>query len=300
MPGEETLHSQFLEKLLIGAMSKCSRKTLIVSPFIKTPILENILQALRANVQLTVVTNWSSSAVLSGATDVEIFEVVRKNGGSVFVNNNLHAKYYRFDEKFWLGSANISVRALADSSGSSLEILYGPVMCSIESEDFEHRLLLNSKLVTDDLYRTYKELHVVFGDNSTQEFDYLPVSPEPTSLWGIYNGDEKFPRAESLKDLSILAVPLGLDFSDFLSNVRLRLLDFQKFRKILVFIDSNLEGRRYGEMRSFVKDLHVEVEGREGWEVVFQWILYFFGDEYEYFRPNYSEMIRLKNRDSGL
>ena len=109
-------------------------------------------------------------------------------------------------------------------------------------------------------------------------------------LWEIYL---KGYDLDSI-DLKKLSIPQNLEWKQFISFVGIRFLEFKNLSSIEVFLRSNPEGRRFGEVRNFVRSLDSSVDETETWKRLMNLYLELFPSRFEYLRPNYTEIIRPK------
>ncbi|MFM6208190.1 phospholipase D family protein, partial [Planktothrix sp.] len=92
---------------------------IIAAPFIKASILKKLLDSIKSGLPIKCVTRWFPEEVLAGVTDLEVWLIIESYpNSSLWLRNDLHAKYYRADQQCLIGSANLTANALGWSHHS--------------------------------------------------------------------------------------------------------------------------------------------------------------------------------------
>lgn len=284
---------------------------LVVAPFIKVAALDRLLQHLDPSVQLKCITRWHIQEIASGAGDLDVYRTVCSMGGSLWLNQSLHAKVLVADQAAVIGSANITNAALGWSNSPNLELVVDTTVSSSELREFEQRLSEAAIEVDDYIYDKFsiaiasQEVRIeldktilttdVLADVS-EEFDtWLPKTRDPALLYAKYAGISGQNVATAGKstadaDLAMLNMPQGLSEDAFGEVVSIKLLSFP----MIVRIDHVLSNeRRFGEMRDYLADwMNSSSEDASlAWQATMRWLLYFLHDRYHYSRPRYSEIM---------
>lgn len=124
----------------------------MVSPFIKEGVLRKLFQALPITPEVTVVTRWIPEEVARGVCDLEIFNLVKQRPKTrLFLHPCLHAKYYRFDSRCLVGSANLTDKALGWVPVPNIELLLEMSSEEHGLHGFEERLLFQSIKATENI-----------------------------------------------------------------------------------------------------------------------------------------------------
>ena len=295
---------------LVELCSQATQEVVLIAPFIKTKALNRILQSFGADVSLLCVTRWLPSEIASGASDLEVFEIVRNRQGSLWLRQNLHAKYYRGDEQVLIGSANLTNSALGWTSGPNLEILVSIDNSPYDIMEFEKHVLSEAIEVDLDLYESmvaaseswpnldieYKLDDTVFPQDHPESLTiWVPISRFPTNLYKVYrdmNSDDlpELTREAGLQDLFVLQPPSGLDEKLFNQTIGISLLTMPVFD----LIDRQVAtSQRFGAMRDMLRQKcgFTNDEASRAWQTLIRWIRHFLPERYEYTRPKYSERI---------
>ena len=213
-----------------------AKKVTIVAPYIKADTLTRLLNLVSPAVELECFTRWTPQDIFTGSSDTSCRRIIVQRGGSFQLHNRLHAKYYRFDEKVLVGSANATGSGLNFPQSGNLEILCEPGR-SFDSIAFERELRNESRQVSDEEFQLWLECPV--AESSIVPLEYQPSGPTidswkpltryPEYLWLRHtHQDEHIPIIEQRElaraDLSILQVPVGLNESAFNNWIKACLL----------------------------------------------------------------------------
>ena len=95
----------------------------VVSAFIRSDVLHELLAAVPDNVPVTVYTRWHIEDILSGASDKNAWDVAKKHGAEFYACPRLHAKMYIADNAALVGSANATHKGFRGSGSSNIELL---------------------------------------------------------------------------------------------------------------------------------------------------------------------------------
>jgi hypothetical protein len=123
-----------------------SRKSIrLFSAFIKRDAIEWMSQNIRSDVDVCVMSRWRLNDILSGVSDLSVYQYCRSRGWRFGIDLNLHAKTYIFDGTHVLiGSSNITNSAfgLARKSNNEIGVAITPIiedlskLSAIESNAF--------------------------------------------------------------------------------------------------------------------------------------------------------------------
>lgn len=287
-----------LEELLAGARSEA----FFVAPFIKAPVMSRLLELLPDGVQLTVVSRWTAQEVIAGVSDIEVWDLLgRGDRGRMILHPQLHAKYYRVDDRALLGSANLTGAALGWSSAPNIELLeaHAPL------PEFEELLMQQALEPTTSLYEQLallvREVQAAGADEEvwTVEIDdrkatWLPSTRHPEILWSAYVGDaEQLTRtglAQTRADLRRLDLPPGLSETAFRHAVAAGLMA----QPVLIELDGFLEEpRRFGAVCDwFVERLELDHEAASlAWQTTLRWLTHYLPGRYTRTRRRFSEVV---------
>ena len=99
---------------LFESIESCEESLTVCSAFIKLAALksETFSESL-INKGVAIIARWQKHDLMAGASDLEVYELCKKNGWKFGIDLNLHGKIFVIDEKeIYLGSANLTQRGL--------------------------------------------------------------------------------------------------------------------------------------------------------------------------------------------
>lgn len=290
-----------LGEQLREAARRCQREAVLVAPFVKVSVLETLLAELAAPVAVTVVARWVPVEILAGVCDLEIYDaVIRRLGASLRVHPLLHAKLYRFDEVAYLGSANLTAKALGWAAPSNIELLHAPAALAGELRIAERAILAQS-IVVDANYRDAirnqvdvlraappQPADVVASELRTVDRAWLPACRSPEKLWRVYSRLDETRRTMTESaieaaeaDLRALNVIPGLDRDRFTLTVAAILGGMPVVRKIDEAAERGIATETaVSLLEREVAGAALPYSGEETWEVLQAWLTQFFPGRY--------------------
>ena len=236
-----------MEEIVAGDLATAliakSDEVVIVSPYIKLAALDRLLGGVRRYLRLSCVTRWTPEDVVGGVSDVECRASVVGRGGKFSVHPSLHAKYYRFDDRVLVGSANLTMAGFGWAATSNVEILCGP-SSDFDAVAFENNLLNDATEISDEEFQYWASVEQLRGNvdqpqGSTEHLlDWIPITREFTNVNLTYFGSapqiaSSDERVLAERDLASLAVPSGLSYRQFRAWVVTRLLSSDFVRAVL-------------------------------------------------------------------
>jgi len=288
------------EKLITAALA-ARREVTLVAPFVKVSVLQALFDKLDPSVPVRVVGRWIPKEIAAGVCDLEIYDVVKtRSNAALYVHPLLHAKLYRFDDNVFVGSANLTNKALGWAAPSNLELLHPHNEIFSELKAFEDALLRNAIRV-DDAYRDLvkaqvekvklTETTVVASETSATAGQFwLPTCRVPDRLWSVYTDvdDAKRRMVESavdaaLSDLAILDVEAGLSRQLFNQNIAATLSQIPLVQAVDE-ASKRPEGLTSAQAVALIQGKLGEASwphsAVEMWEVLQAWLTFFFPQRY--------------------
>ena len=272
--------------LVSSELQHANNEVFIAAPYVKIGIVKKLEFPEKIASKSIFVCRWKLDDVLSGATDIGVYPLLRDKGIKVFLHPNLHAKYYRFDNKILMGSANLTSNGLLNSETSSLEALT-TILKSTATTNFESKIIEESLQVDDELYSEYLEiLDSQLVAEPLNEIDfYWPSFASLEEAWSLYT------RNDASLSLNPLAIPPNLEKSKLKIFIKIRLNEFSNIQRIEKFLESGMDGRRFGEVRALIRQIDDSIDETSAWQNLMSLLLDLFPERYEYFRPNHTEII---------
>jgi len=288
-------HFNELFNLLNSHLKKAKNEVFIAAPYVKKGIVKELEFPRELAGKSTFVCRWKLDDIMSGATDIEIYPLLKEQGIRVLLHPSLHAKYYRFDNRILMGSANLTSNGLINDDTGSLEALTLLVKNQATIK-FESKIVQESIEVYDELYSDY--LAILDSNSISEQFNevdfFWPNFSSLEEAWSIFNQDNSSIR------LRPLAIPSNLEKTKFKGYMKIRLMEFNNIQRIEKFLESGLNGRRFGEVRALIRDIDQSIDDTSAWQCLMSLLLDLFPERYDYFRPNYTEIIVSKKNPIGV
>ena len=293
---------------LLELCRQTTKELVVVAPFIKVSAFKWLLTHLDPSVRPVCITRWLPSELAAGVSDLEVFDAVVERNGTLWLRQNLHAKYFRGDSFVLIGSANVTGAAMGWSVNANLELLV-PIDRSVEGVmGFEELALSRAIRVDRNLYEMFAEAsqdwRAVDEGEAESRFvkipdidldHWFPVSRNLDSLYDVYSGNDldSLPlstREAATRDLAVLHPPSGLSEEAFRVVIGAVLLTMP----VIGVVDRQLmTSQRFGVIRDLLRDqLDLSREdGSRAWQTIIRWFQHFLPNRYSYSRPGYSEII---------
>jgi len=242
----------------------------IFSPYIKSSSLKELLNAPNLLCKQIIV-RWEAKDLALGSSDIEIYDICKANNIALYFNHRIHLKLFtdNFEDAF-LGSANISKRALSDGDDRfNYEVCSYHDSISRDDRLYLQEIINSSILVTDEIYNLIKdqipditpeiediafELPKVITSNSDFLITKLPMINSPTLLWELYSGisHPNSPEEENClcHDLALYNISTtALNKNDFFKNLTNSFFELPFIISFLKEIDESSFTNRNGEIR---------------------------------------------------
>ncbi|MGL6119018.1 MAG: phospholipase D-like domain-containing protein [Fusobacteriaceae bacterium] len=166
-------HSKFMD-----LVSSSEKEIILCAPYIKLPIVKEILKNRKSDAKMKVITSASIPSFINKASDIEAIKFLLENNITVKNYQGLHAKVYIFDsEKALVTSANLTYNGL--------------------NRNFEYGVLISddknsvSQIVSDYKALTKSELCGAFNFENVQKIEQIILSTPKTAKIKIdRDGDE--------------------------------------------------------------------------------------------------------------
>ncbi len=295
---------------------RSSESTIIYCPYIKIDTIKYFTEQSFPEIEKVIV-RWELFDLVSGASDLDLYLYLKEKGIPLFRNRRLHLKAFVDNYKrAFIGSANISQRALNYPETPNYNYELGAV---VENLSFADRLYFNSietesTLITDEVYEQLKQQIAKKRQEFPKESDSkielstpdksflissLPMSYDVETLINVYEqggSDDGVELNCALHDLAMYSIPLGLDRTQFLDQLKASFFNHPFVRAFLENIDT--EGEIYfGRAKDWIQKNCSDVPIPRKWEIttniqiLYRWIVSLGDGIYEMDRPNYSERI---------
>ena len=257
----------------------------IVAPFIKVDALRSLLEAIPRNTPVRCVTRWLPAEVAAGVSDPEILSVLQERGSSeLLLADRLHAKLYVADGQCLVGSANVTLAALGDTTGrGNIEVLVDTtvndpgVVATLATIDHE------ATPATELMAATVRRLADALPPTSQLPHTdiWYPCSRHADHAYRIYNdNDSSYLTAADqilLADVARSNLRPGLSEPEFQRVIRDLLAVIPIAADILDATEDKL--LTHADARPYLDSLATERFGsRDLWRSFVDWMAYFYHD----------------------
>ena len=158
---------EYIEELELALLASQS-EVLIVSAYLRSEVLNWVKEIIPKHVLVNIVTRWTPQDLAFGASDLEAFEIARKQRWGFYIDQDLHAKSVLIDsDSLFLGSANFTSRGthLFGSGNNELGIR---VRASSDEADKIKQYVTDSYKLTMPMYMEMKA-HIESLDKLKEE-----------------------------------------------------------------------------------------------------------------------------------
>lgn len=146
--GTEAFRTALADRLAIA-----KDEIVVLTAFATKPGIEWLLGKISLNsVSGKLVVRWRADDLLSGASDLRVYELARECGWDVYIYKDLHAKAFLIDhETVFVGSANVTGNGLSLVPGANRELGTHFTASNLDIKVFD-TVLSESILLTEKLY----------------------------------------------------------------------------------------------------------------------------------------------------
>lgn len=285
---------------LTSEMKNTQSDISVISAFCKENIIDFFEKNLPSSVNMKkLMVRFRLSDLLSGVTDFSLYQYCKKHNWKFYVNLDLHAKTYIFDQKRCvLGSANATNKGLGAIEKGNDEI-----SCIIELDEIDRlkidTLFSDAIVMTDDLYyKMEKELNGIHKSSKnlcewSQDISTL-FNPTITSLFTF-----EMPQSKAMDgDLSFLNVDIDQINVNNIATLFKSSKAYRWLRSILLSQENHeiyyghltviLHDALVNDPKPYRKDVKVLLSN------LLSWCEHFALDSISIDTPNYSQRIKLK------
>lgn len=305
---------QPLHRALSARASAGDRLLWIVSPFVKSGALERLLTDIEVAPGFTVIARWNAGDLVSGVSDLSVYELLTDRGCKLYANARVHLKLYVFESDIAFStSGNVTDRGLGYCNPEQANVEVGsevPLNAADWTELF--RLIASSRQITPDVYDRFSryveqqpapERHAVpdlFGPAKVFTLALLPATETPSLLADVYlAGDRTEYDAELLRrvyhDCGVFDIRSGLSRSEFDIALGNGFRQNAFVKDFIAFL--RLHGSlRFGAVNDWIHQKCEDVPLPYRWEIksntriLYNWLEHYF-PEITWSRPNYSQVI---------
>ena len=298
---------QELQKELAESISNCKKSVFVLSAFIKKSAFEWFISQFKdSNIDVTIVARWTLADLLSGISDLEVYELCKSKGWTLKIDQRNHSKVYLIDSSYALvGSSNLTGSGLGLHSKSNFELSMKGEVSDIDLNKV-NKYIDSCVTVTDEIYeeivKVYNSSEKVKIPNNIKWPDSVKqlLETDVNHLWvdDLFFTDpvDENPKNEYfLHDLSLLGINSKNDINIVNSN-QVRAINWLKCQlnkeesKSLKFgaVSKRLHNALLNDPKPYRKDVK-ELQG-----YLYKWIKNLQLSEFEFQKYNISETVFLK------
>lgn len=284
---------------ILSLVSSAERNILIVAPFIRSEALSRLAEKIPNHIKTNIVTRWRPADLVSGVSDLAVYDLAVSREFSLFVRYDLHAKYYAADDKCLMGSPNLTLTALGWSKPSNLELLTPVDRKTDRMIEFEEVLFSGTISVNEShrnrLERLLKEVSRPsinipdipdISNTGVLSSDWIPRSRNPEELFLVYSGNFDVSRVAlqiMREELATIGVVPGLNEDGFRALVGSTIIQAPLICKVVEYIDANgqVSEKDLIEILRELGSNEGDPKPRDLLQVLERWFSYFLSDQYE-------------------
>ncbi|MCV0411381.1 phospholipase D-like domain-containing protein [Nitrosarchaeum sp.] len=287
-------------------------------PYIKTKILSNLLE--NVNNKIIIITTWEPNDILSGSSELELYQYCKENNITLYINNKIHLKIYSINfDTIIISSGNISQRGLMPEGNYEI----GCLLEQLTSEDrlYFEKIRNEAILVNDEIYQQLKKWYdkqmkeipkqikfedIVISQKNNFLISSLPMTKDIDKLVEGYErirsnrspSDDPETNACIFHDLANYGIELGLSKEGFLKKLKIQFFAHPFIQKIDEFINPEAY---FGRIKEWIQDncTDVPVPSRReltgNVQVLYEWFEKLSDGKYVRDRPQHSERLRKIN-----
>ncbi|MBA4719451.1 MAG: hypothetical protein HRO68_10305 [Nitrosopumilus sp.] len=246
------------------------KKVTIFSPYIKSSTLKKLLRSPGLTCEQIVV-RWEPKDLAMGSSDLDVYNICKKENITLYMNNRIHLKLFtnNFEDAF-LGSANISERAISDDLNScNYEVCSSLTSITRNDRLYLNKIINESTLVTDEIYSLISEQipkidpsinNTAFklSNSALQTSDFLitklPMIDTPELFWDLYSSRKEVNSAQEencfCHDTLLYKInKTGLQKDVFFETLATNFFGLPFISSFLQEVDSSSRITRHGETR---------------------------------------------------
>lgn len=255
-------------------------------PYIKTKTLSKLLDNVKN--KIIIITTWHSNDLLSGSSELELYQFCKENNITLYINNKIHLKVYSLNlETAIISSGNISQRGLMPEGNYEVGVFIEKL--SNENRIYFEKIKNEAILVDDEIYRQYKEwydkqpkeikleeikLEEIITITQKENFlrSALPMTRDINEFIegyvkinsGLEPSNDSIKSACIYHDLANYNLELGLSKEEFIKKLKIQFFSHPFIKKIDEFIAPEAY---WGSIRIWIRDHCTDVPLPRPWEL---------------------------------
>ena len=292
-------------------------KIYLYVPYIKTKILKKLLEEIDS--QITIITTWKINDLISGSSELELYQFCKENNITLYIHNKIHLKVYSVNmESAIVASGNISQNGLMEGGNYEAGVLVNKL--EISDRLYLEKIKREATFVDDKIYQIYLDEYEKCKKQAPEKIDFedpeiipqkdyflksaLPMTENIDDLIAGYERiNSNLEPSENSEitnciyhDLANYEIELGLSKEEFRKKLQQQFFLHPFTQKINEFIETN-ERTQFGFIKRWVRDHCTDVPLPRAWEftkniqILYHWFVK-LGDYEIYVYGSHSESIR--------
>jgi len=299
-----------------------NQKIFLFVPYIRTEIIDKLLKDIPN--QVSIITTWETKDLVSGSSDIKLYQWCKNNGNFLYINDKIHLKVYSVNlNSAIVASGNISHNGL---EGGNHEVAVFVDKLTNQNRIFLEIIKKEAHLVDDDVYQKYLENYEKWEKETLDPIPYeqpeielkkdhflkseLPMTETINELVEGYlkiNSNSK-PSENSetaaciYHDIANYSIGIGLTGEQFLEKLKIKFFS----HAFIIIIDEYLENHErthFGIIRDLIHKHCTDVplprpfEFNKNINIIYHWFVELGDGQYErFFYGQHTESLRkIKN-----
>ena len=272
----QLLNEKASREWLKDALKNSSGEIQIISAYLKKSFFEKFLLNFNLS-KVKFLVRWGLNDLLSGASDLDCYKIIKENNWSLSVNSNLHAKLYSIPPiGIMCGSSNATTRGLNLTNNLSNNEASTIVEINEHNSNFINNLFKSSKEIDDVLYQKlldviqnskhdFQKSNFSWPEDIKNELD-IPINKDTklfVSECFLSSGEKIIVTKQNIdtdtpeeNDLSLLGISHELLIANDL--IAFRFVETKIFRWLKYMLTENGGELRNGAVRSLIHDALAE------------------------------------------
>ena len=313
------IKSSLFGKIYDYLLKDNDKQIFLYVPYIKTKILEKLLVGIQN--QITIITTWHINDLISGSSELELYQFCKENNITLYIHNKIHLKVYSVNlESAIVASGNISHNGLMEGGNYEAGVLVDKL--EISDRMYLEKIKREAIFVDEDVYQIYLDEYEKAKKQASEQIDFedpkiipqkdyflksaLPMTENISELIQGYDkinsNEEPSNNQETTNciyhDLANYGIETGLSEKEFRDKLKKEFFSHPFTKKIEEFIDNN-ERTQFGFIKRWVRDHCTDVplprpfEFTKNVQILYHWFVELGDGEYEIYRHGeHTESIR--------
>ena len=295
--------------------------TYIIVPYIKTAVMESLLEGIQNDV--VIVTTWKPEDLVSGSSELDLYNFCQRSGYTLYINQNIHLKVYSIGlNDAILATCNVSHRGMFGGNHEAAVLVKLAANNRLYLECMRHE----ARLADDSIYQALKtwvedNKQVEFKKNTlddivpktTQDSFLISALPMTRRLTDLVEGYAEISSGHTpsndpetaaciFHDLANYKINIGMDKKEFKSELSIKFFTHPFVKRIDEFISPDAY---FGRIVSYVQSActNVPVPSRRDLignvQVLLEWFVELGNEKYKVDIP-YSHSQRIRKCVKGV